>query len=69
MLAQTLPLAPPADVLTLLSTGHIFGKSTRKEFCYDNIHISRNAWDTNLVKVRAGPSDQSMVALGGWRAD
>lgn len=31
--------------------GHIFGKSTRKEFCYDNLHISRNAWDTNLVKA------------------
>lgn len=31
--------------------GHVFGKSTRKESCYDNLHISRNAWDTNLVKV------------------
>ncbi|KAI5465674.1 coronin-6 [Mariannaea sp. PMI_226] len=30
---------------------HVFGKSTRKEFCYDNLHISRNAWDTNLVKA------------------
>ncbi|KAH6888617.1 hypothetical protein B0T10DRAFT_57612 [Thelonectria olida] len=30
---------------------HVFGKSTRKESCYDNIHISRNAWDTNLVKA------------------
>ncbi|KAF4459190.1 hypothetical protein FALBO_14054, partial [Fusarium albosuccineum] len=30
---------------------HVFGKPTRKEFSYDNIHISRNAWDTNLVKV------------------
>ncbi|KAG7124894.1 Coronin-like protein crn1 like [Verticillium longisporum] len=29
---------------------HVFGKPTRKEFCYDNLHISRNAWDTNLVK-------------------
>jgi len=29
----------------------VFGKPTRKEFCYDNIHISRNAWDTNLIKV------------------
>jgi hypothetical protein len=37
---------------TLLSTGHIFGKPTKKEFCYDNLRISRNAWDTNLVKVR-----------------
>ncbi|KAK0723071.1 coronin-6 [Lasiosphaeria miniovina] len=30
---------------------HVFGKSTRKEFCYDNLHISRNAWDTNLIKA------------------
>ncbi|CAI6088810.1 unnamed protein product [Clonostachys chloroleuca] len=30
---------------------HIFGKPTKKDICYDNIHISRNAWDTNLVKV------------------
>lgn len=34
-------------------TGHVFGKPTRKESCYDNLHISRNAWDTNLVKVCA----------------
>ncbi|KAK2748669.1 Coronin-like protein crn1 [Onygenales sp. PD_40] len=30
---------------------HVFGRPTRKEQCYDNLHISRNAWDTNLVKV------------------
>ncbi|KAH6661928.1 WD repeat domain-containing protein [Plectosphaerella plurivora] len=30
---------------------HVFGKPTRKEFCYDNLRISRNAWDTNLVKA------------------
>ncbi|KAJ8106270.1 hypothetical protein ONZ43_g7122 [Nemania bipapillata] len=30
---------------------HVFGKSTRKEFCYDNLRISRNAWDTNLIKA------------------
>ncbi|KAH8589297.1 hypothetical protein B0O99DRAFT_523532 [Bisporella sp. PMI_857] len=30
---------------------HVFGKSTKKESCYDNLHISRNAWDTNLVKA------------------
>lgn len=35
-----------------LTAGHIFGKPTKKEFCYDNLRISRNAWDTNLVKVR-----------------
>lgn len=37
---------------TACSPGHVFGKSTRKDSCYDNIHISRNAWDTNLIKVR-----------------
>ncbi|KAI0388686.1 DUF1900-domain-containing protein [Xylariaceae sp. FL0594] len=30
---------------------HVFGKPTRKEFCYDNLRISRNAWDTNLIKA------------------
>jgi Domain of unknown function (DUF1899) len=31
--------------------GHVYGQSTKKEQCYDNLRISRNAWDTNLVKV------------------
>ncbi|PGH15209.1 hypothetical protein AJ79_02574 [Helicocarpus griseus UAMH5409] len=30
---------------------HVFGRPTRKEQCYDNLRISANAWDTNLVKV------------------
>ncbi|KAK3485616.1 hypothetical protein B0T13DRAFT_525330 [Neurospora crassa] len=30
---------------------HVFGKPTRKEFCYDNLRISHNAWDTNLIKA------------------
>ncbi|KAI9773549.1 MAG: Coronin-like protein crn1 [Geoglossum simile] len=30
---------------------HVFGRSTRKEQCYDNLRISKNAWDTNLVKA------------------
>jgi hypothetical protein len=46
--------ATNADVAASVAcAGHVFGKSTRKEFCYDNLHISRNAWDTNLVKVRS----------------
>ena len=31
--------------------GHVFGRPTRKEQCYDNLRISKNAWDTNLIKV------------------
>ena len=38
-------------MLTDVLAGHVFGKSTKKEFCYDNLHISRNAWEPNLVKV------------------
>ena len=25
----------------------------RQEQCYDNLRISKNAWDTNLIKVSA----------------
>ena len=42
--------------------GHVFGKPTKKEACYDNLHISRNAWDTNLVKVRINRSEGTHVA-------
>lgn len=44
---------------------HVFGKSTRKEFCYDNLHISRNAWDTNLVKVNPEYLSVNWEASGG----
>ncbi|KAK2756678.1 Coronin-like protein crn1 [Arachnomyces sp. PD_36] len=30
---------------------HVFGRGTRKEQCYDNLRVSRNAWDTNLIKA------------------
>lgn len=56
--------------------------TTLKEQCYDNLRISRNAWDTNLVKVqemtpakrgiatehRTGESAIYLCQLGGqWR--
>ncbi|SPN98515.1 probable coronin [Cephalotrichum gorgonifer] len=44
---------------------HVFGKPTRKEFCYDNLHISRNAWDTNLVKVNPKFLSVNWEAGGG----
>jgi len=28
---------------------HVFGKAYKKEKCYDNIKLSRNAWDTNYI--------------------
>ncbi|KAL2018917.1 hypothetical protein VTK56DRAFT_10284 [Thermocarpiscus australiensis] len=44
---------------------HVFGKPTKKEFCYDNLHISRNAWDTNLVKVNPEYLSVNWESSGG----
>ncbi|KAI1004123.1 Coronin-like protein [Podosphaera aphanis] len=44
---------------------HVFGKSTRKESCYDNLRISRNAWDTNLVKANPEYLAVNWEASGG----
>ncbi|KAL4785381.1 hypothetical protein BJX76DRAFT_356101 [Aspergillus varians] len=44
---------------------HVFGRSTRKEQCYDNLRISRNAWDTNLVKVNPSYLSINWEAGGG----
>lgn len=30
---------------------HVYGTPYRRQDCYENLRITRNAWDTNLVKV------------------
>ncbi|KAL8948165.1 MAG: hypothetical protein Q9222_005630 [Ikaeria aurantiellina] len=44
---------------------HVFGRPTRKEQCYDNIRISKNAWDTNLVKANPQYLAVNWEASGG----
>ncbi|EEP81352.1 conserved hypothetical protein [Uncinocarpus reesii 1704] len=44
---------------------HVFGRSTRKEQCYDNLRISTNAWDTNLVKVNPQYLSVNWETAGG----
>ncbi|KAK4167616.1 hypothetical protein QBC43DRAFT_135049 [Cladorrhinum sp. PSN259] len=44
---------------------HVFGKPTKREFCYDNLHISRNAWDTNLLKVNPEYISVNWESSGG----
>ncbi|PYI21867.1 coronin-like protein crn1 [Aspergillus japonicus CBS 114.51] len=44
---------------------HVFGRPTRKEQCYDNLRVSRNAWDTNLVKVNPKYLSVNWEAGGG----
>lgn len=44
---------------------HVFGKPTRKEQCYDNLKITRNAWDTNLIKANPLYLSVNWEASGG----
>jgi len=44
---------------------HVFGRSTRREQCYDNLRISKNAWDTNLVKANPKYLAVNWEASGG----
>ncbi|ORY49053.1 DUF1900-domain-containing protein [Rhizoclosmatium globosum] len=44
---------------------HVFGTPNKKEQCYDNMKVSRSAWDTNLVKVNPLFISVNMEAGGG----
>ncbi|KAE8863465.1 hypothetical protein PTNB73_06672 [Pyrenophora teres f. teres] len=44
---------------------HVFGKGTKKEQCYDNLRISRNAWDTNLIKANPEYISVNWESSGG----
>ncbi|KAF2465742.1 actin-binding protein-like protein [Lindgomyces ingoldianus] len=44
---------------------HVFGRGTKKEQCYDNLRISRNAWDTNLIKANPEYLSVNWEASGG----
>lgn len=44
---------------------HVFGQPTRKEQCYDNLHISKNAWDSNIVKANPQYLAVNWEASGG----
>ncbi|KAB8069773.1 hypothetical protein BDV29DRAFT_45061 [Aspergillus leporis] len=44
---------------------HVFGRSTRKEQCYDNLRVSANPWDSNLVKVNPKYLSVNWAAGGG----
>ncbi|RDI79165.1 hypothetical protein Vi05172_g10873 [Venturia inaequalis] len=44
---------------------HVFGQPTKKEQCYDNLRISKNAWDTNLIKANPEYISVNWEASGG----
>ncbi|KAF2732070.1 actin-binding protein-like protein [Polyplosphaeria fusca] len=44
---------------------HVFGRGTKKEQTYDNLRISKNAWDTNLIKANPEYLSVNWEASGG----
>ncbi|GAB7348687.1 hypothetical protein MBLNU459_g7433t1 [Dothideomycetes sp. NU459] len=44
---------------------HVFGQSTKREQCYDNLRITKNAWDTNLIKANPKYLSVNWEASGG----
>ncbi|KAF2144269.1 uncharacterized protein K452DRAFT_267531 [Aplosporella prunicola CBS 121167] len=44
---------------------HVFGRSTKKEQCYDNLRISKNAWDSNIIKANPQYLSVNWEAGGG----
>ncbi|KAJ5413972.1 coronin-like protein crn1 [Penicillium cosmopolitanum] len=44
---------------------HVYGRPTKKDQCYDNLRISNNAWDTNLIKVNPKYLSLNWQASGG----
>ncbi|KAI8816914.1 uncharacterized protein EV422DRAFT_543554 [Fimicolochytrium jonesii] len=44
---------------------HVFGNSTKRDQCFDNLKVSRSAWDTNLVKANPLFISVNIEASGG----
>jgi coronin-1B/1C/6 len=44
---------------------HVFGSGSKRDQCYDNIRVSRNAWDTNLCKANGRFISINLEAGGG----
>ncbi|KAJ3031684.1 UNVERIFIED_CONTAM: Coronin-2B [Siphonaria sp. JEL0065] len=44
---------------------HVFGTPNKRDQCYDNLKVSRSAWDTNLVKVNSLFISVNIEAGGG----
>ncbi|KAJ5102514.1 actin-binding protein [Penicillium argentinense] len=44
---------------------HVYGQSAKKDKCYDNLHVSENAWDSNFIKVNPKYLSVNWQASGG----
>ncbi|KAI0461917.1 hypothetical protein LJB42_004521 [Komagataella kurtzmanii] len=44
---------------------HVFGQPAKKELCYENIKVTKNAWDSNLIKTNGKYLSVNWDASGG----
>ncbi|KAI8357802.1 hypothetical protein BD560DRAFT_406147 [Blakeslea trispora] len=44
---------------------HVYGTCAKRDFCYDNLRVSANAWDTNMVKANSRFISVNWQASGG----
>ncbi|KAG0748826.1 hypothetical protein G6F62_000764 [Rhizopus arrhizus] len=44
---------------------HVYGTCAKRDFCYDNLRVSANAWDTNIVKANPRFISINWQASGG----
>ncbi|KAK9455400.1 DUF1900-domain-containing protein [Dipodascopsis uninucleata] len=44
---------------------HVYGQPTKRELCYENVRLSKNAWDSSLIKVNPLYLSVNWDASGG----
>jgi hypothetical protein len=44
---------------------HVYGTPNKKEQCFDNLKVSKNAWDSNLVKANTSFVSVNLEVGGG----
>lgn len=44
---------------------HVFGRSQKKDECYENLKISKNAWDSNIIKTSGKYISVNWESQGG----
>ncbi|CDH52969.1 actin-binding protein [Lichtheimia corymbifera JMRC:FSU:9682] len=44
---------------------HVYGTAAKRDYCYDNVRVSLNAWDTNMVQVNPLFISMNWQASGG----
>jgi coronin-1B/1C/6 len=44
---------------------HVYGQASKRELCYDNLRLTTNAWDSNLIKINSKYLSVNWDSSGG----